>query len=49
MTSDPPEDVSEAAAHILILLDAVQEQLVSIRKTAEKLVAQQEASDAAEP
>lgn len=42
-------DVGTAAAHILLLLDSVQDQLATIRKTAERLVAQQEASDAAKP
>ena len=40
-----PENVSLAAAHILILLDNVQEQLATIRRTAEKIVKQQKASD----
>lgn len=37
------------AAHILVLLDNVQEQLAAIRKAAEQIVAQQEVSDAADP
>lgn len=40
---DPSErDVNTAAAHILHLLDLVQEQLTAIRKTAEQLQRQQE-------
>lgn len=43
MTTEPFErDVNTAAAHILQLLDNVQEQLASIRKTAEQLQNQQE-------
>jgi hypothetical protein len=41
-------EVSQAAAHILYQLDRVQEQLAAIRRTAEQMMAQQEASDAAE-
>lgn len=43
-------DVNTAAAHILSLLDAVQEQLAAIRKTAEQLRRQQEGHvDAPDP
>lgn len=42
-------EVATAAAHILILLDNVQEQLATIRKTAERLVRQQEDEDAPKP
>lgn len=46
---DPFEhDVSTAAAHILQLLDLVQEQLAAIRKAAEQLQRQQE-GDAGAP
>jgi hypothetical protein len=48
-TLDP--DVSTAAAHILLLLDNVQDQLATIRKTAEMMMSQQqqEARDAVDP
>ena len=39
-------EIGVAAAHILTLLDSVQEQLANIRKTAEQIVSQQEESDA---
>lgn len=42
-------EVSTAAAHILILLDSVQDQLATIRKTAEQLAAKQRESDASQP
>lgn len=41
-------EVSTAAAHILVMLDNVQEQLAAIRKAAEQIAAQQEVSDAAQ-
>lgn len=41
---DTDIEVSTAAAHILALLDSVQDQLTTIRQTAERLVAQQEAA-----
>lgn len=46
---DEEVEVSSAAAHILLLLDNVQSQLSAIRRTAERLAAQQqEAADAAD-
>lgn len=42
---DPEEDVSTAAAHILMLIDDVQERLQAIRETAQKLVAEKNGSD----
>lgn len=41
--SDPEVEVHAAAAHILVMLNDVQERLDAIRKTAEKLVTKQEA------
>lgn len=44
---DPEEDVSTAAAHILLLIDDVQERLQAIRETAEKLVGKDGGEDVA--